>query len=329
MKPAVRESEKRRIVIALGGNAILRRGEDGTIQQQFAHANACMEHIAKISHEGHRLVLTHGNGPIVGNLVIQNEALRNRIPPMPLFICDADSEGGIGFLLQMTLYNQLRKYGVTRPIVTLITQVVVDPKDPAFQHPSKPIGPYYGKEEAHRLSQEENWSFNEEFGRGFRRVVPSPRPRKIIEAPVILRLMEQGDIVIAAGGGGIPVEEGPDGILKGVDAVIDKDWASGLLACQVGADLLVILMEEDQVYINYGRPDQRGLSRVKTSDMVNFLNQGHFPPGSMQPKVAASLHFLNTCGQEVIICRAESIMDAMAGRSGTHIVRDDSDESAA
>jgi carbamate kinase len=316
--------ERRRMVIALGGNAIMRRGEDGTLQQQFEHANACMQYISQIIQEGHQIVLTHGNGPIVGNIVIRYEALRYRIPPMPLYIADADSEGGIGFLLQMSLYNQLRKHGVTRPIVTVITQVVVDPGDPALQNPTKPIGPYYNAQEASRLAKEEGWSLAEEAGRGYRRVVPSPRPQKIIEAPVILSLMEQGDVVIAAGGGGIPVEERTDGTLKGVDAVIDKDWASGLLACQVGADFLVILMEEDRVYLNYGRPEQRGLRRVKASEMERYLREGHFPPGSMGPKVAASVHFLRTCGQEAIICRAESIMEAMAGSSGTRIARDDS-----
>jgi carbamate kinase len=315
--------ERRRMVIALGGNAIMRRGEDGTIQEQFEHANACMQYISQIIQEGHQIVLTHGNGPIVGNIVIRYEALRNQIPPMPLYIADADSEGGIGFLLQMSLYNQLRKHGVTRPIVTVITQVVVDPGDPALQNPTKPIGPYYSAQEARRLAKEDGWSIAEEAGRGYRRVVPSPRPQRIIEAPVILRLMEQGDVVIAAGGGGIPVEERTDGTLKGVDAVIDKDWASGLLACQLRADFLVILMEEDRVYLNYGRPEQRGLQRVKASEMESYLQEGHFPPGSMGPKVAASIHFLRTCGREAIICRAESIMEAMAGRSGTHIVRDD------
>jgi carbamate kinase len=312
--------EKRRMVIALGGNAILRRGEDGTIQQQMENADACMRHIARLVQAGHEVVLTHGNGPIVGNIVIRSEAVRNQIPPMPLYIADADSEGGIGFLLQITLYNQLRRHGVRRPIVTVITQVVVNPDDPAFAKPSKPIGPYYSAEEAHRISRERGWTLMQERNRGYRRVVPSPRPQKIIEAPIVLQLMEKGTLVIAAGGGGIPVAEKEDGTLEGMDAVIDKDWASGLLACQVRADLLVILMEESQVYLNYGDPGQRGLKRTTASEMETYLGQGHFPEGSMQPKVSASIHFLRTCGKEAIICRAESLMEAMAGESGTHIV---------
>jgi carbamate kinase len=315
-------SEKRRMVIALGGNAILRRGEDGTIQQQMENADACMRHIARLVEAGHEIVLTHGNGPIVGNILIRNEAVRNQIPLMPLYIADADSEGGIGFLLQITLYNQLRRHGVKRPIVTVITQVVVDPGDPAFAKPSKPVGPYYSAAEANRISQERGWTLVQQGDRGYRRVVPSPRPQKIIEAPVVLELMEKGTLVIAAGGGGIPVAEKEDGILEGVDAVIDKDWASGLLACQVRANLLAILMEEEQVYLNYGGPGQQGLRRTTAAELETYLRQGHFPPGSMQPKVAASIHFLRTCGQEAIICRAESLMEALAGESGTHITPD-------
>jgi carbamate kinase len=313
-------SAKRRMVIALGGNAILRRGEDGTIQQQIENANACMRHIARLVQAGHEVVLTHGNGPIVGNIVIRNEAVRNQIPAMPLYIADADSEGGIGFLLQITLYNQLRRHGVRRPIVTVITQVVVNPQDPAFGKPSKPIGPYYSPAEADRISRERGWVLAQQGDRGYRRVVPSPRPQKIIEAPIVLELMEKGTLVIAAGGGGIPVAEREDGTLEGVDAVIDKDWASGLLACQVKADLLAILMEEEQVYLHYGAPRQQGLRRTTAAEMETYLSQGHFPEGSMKPKVAASIHFLRTCGREAIICRAESLMEAMAGESGTRIL---------
>lgn len=321
MIPLARNAQMHRMVIALGGHAILRRGEDGTIEQQLEHADECMHSIARIAKKGHPIILTHGNGPIVGNIVIQNQAVRDRIPPMPLFICDADSEGGIGFMLQMTLYNQLRRNGVTRPIVTVITQVAVDPKDEAFQRPSKPIGPHYSSEEAKRLRREESWMFREET-MGWRRLVPSPRPLRIIEAPVIKRLIDQGDLVIAAGGGGIPVKQHSDGTLMGVDAVIDKDWASALLACEVSANLLVILMDEDMIYLSYDLPERRGLRQATVLEMDRHLREGQFAPGSMRPKVEAAVHFLKTCGEEVIICRAECLMSALAGKSGTRITTD-------
>ena len=312
--------EPLRLVIALGGNAVLRRGESGTIEEQFLHADAVMRHVADIAERGHRLILTHGNGPIVGNIVLRNEAAREEIPPMPLFIDNADSEGGIGLMLQMVLYNRLRERRIARTVLAVVTQVVVDADDPAFDRPTKPIGPWYTDTQMRRVHREEpGWVFAEHTG-GWRRVVPSPRPVRIVEAPAITRLAEHGDIVIAAGGGGVPVVEEADGSLSGVDAVVDKDWASAVLALQAGAQTLAILMEEDAVYLGYDTPEQRPLAQVNAVEMLRHIEAGKFAEGSMLPKVEAAVHFVEHGGRETVICRAEDVTEALSGRAGTHVV---------
>lgn len=313
--------EPLRMVLALGGNAILRQGDRGTIEEQFLRADAVMRHVAGIVERGHKLVLTHGNGPIVGNIVARNECARDEIPPMPLFIDDADSAGGIGLLLQMTLHNRLRERRIARAVIAVVTQVVVDADDPAFSVPDKPIGPHYRSEEILTLAGEEPaWTFAEQPGGTFRRVVPSPKPRRIVEAPVITRLSEHGDIVIAAGGGGVPVIEDADGSLAGVDAVIDKDRTSALLATETGAQLLAILMEEDAVYVGYGTPGSRPLGRVTAARLREHLAAGEFAAGSMAPKVEAACEFVERGGRESVICRAEDVAEALVGRAGTHVV---------
>lgn len=307
-------------VIALGGNAILRRGDDGTITTQFARADASMRHVAVLAAAGDRLVLTHGNGPVVGNIVLRNEAARDTVPPMPLYIAGADSEGGIGLMLQMSLHNRLRTAGVDRAVLSVITQCVVDAGDPAFAAPSKPIGPYFDAFGAARLTAEEGWVFAEEGDRGWRRIVASPQPLRIVEAPTIRRLAEEGDIVIAAGGGGVPVLEGEDGTLQGVDAVIDKDRASALLAREIDASVLVILMEEPHVFVAYGTPRQRSLERLTVDEADALIASGELAKGSIRPKVEACADFARTCGREAIICAVDSLEDALAGRAGTRIV---------
>lgn len=310
----------RTLVIALGGNAILRRGDDGTITTQFARADASMRHIAVLAAAGDRLVLTHGNGPVVGNIVLRNEAARDIVPPMPLYIAGADSEGGIGLMLQMSLHNRLRLAGVERTVLSVVTQCVVAADDPAFTTPTKPIGPYFDKARATRLAAEEGWVFAEEGDRGWRRVVASPRPLSIIEAETIGRLAAEGDIVIAAGGGGVPVIERANGTLRGVDAVIDKDWASALLACEIGADTLVILMEESQVFAHYGTPRQQALDRVTVTEAETMLASGGLASGSIGPKLEACAYFARTCGREAVICAVDALEDALAGRAGTRVV---------
>lgn len=305
------------VVVALGGNAILRRGDDGSIEKQYSRSDESMRHIAHVLAHGHRMVLTHGNGPVVGNIIVRNEAARDQIAPMPLYIADADSEGGIGLMLQMSLYNQLKLQGLSRGIVTIVTQCVVNPDDPAFRTPTKPIGPYYTDEQAAELEIAEGWTFVKANGSGMRRVVASPRPIRIIEAGTVALLAEAGDVVIAAGGGGVPVVEHADGTIEGIDAVIDKDWASALLACAIGADTLVILMEADRVYADFGTLDERGIDRL-TADEADALLDA-LERGSIGPKVAASAHFARTTGHDAIICDAESLAEALLGRAGTRV----------
>ncbi len=306
-------------VVSLGGNALIRRGERGTIEEQFDHARLSMKQIATMAGEGSRIVITHGNGPIVGNILLRNEAAKNTVPPMPLFICDADSEGGIGFMLQQTVYNHLKHCRCAGEVVTLITQVVVDRDDEAFHNPTKPVGPYYSAEEARVVSEEKGWKFVEDSGRGYRRVVPSPKPRKIVEGSVIKKLCALGVVVIAAGGGGVPVIESDNGDLRGVDAVIDKDLSTSLLARQIGAERIINLTQVDMVYLNYGAPDRLGLKEVGLAAIKNYLAQGHFPPGSMGPKIEAAVEFLEAGGKDVIITSPERMEDALRGREGTRI----------
>jgi carbamate kinase len=310
------------VIVSIGGNSLIRRGERGTIEEQFAHTQACMTQISRMLAEGHRIVITHGNGPIVGNIVIRNEAARNTVPPMPLYICDADSEGGIGFMIQQTLYNNLRRIHHVTDVVTLITQTVVDASDPEFKYPTKPIGPFYTSSEAADLGKTKGWILIEDSGRGYRRVVPSPRPLRIIEKDVIRRLALDGVVVIAAGGGGVPVVETEDKSLQGVDAVVDKDLATSVLAVEIGAERLIILTEVDMVYINFGSKEQKGLRDVRSEDVRKYYLEGHFPAGSMGPKIEAAIEFLEGGGKEVFITSPELITDAMEGRKvGTRIYK--------
>jgi carbamate kinase len=308
-------------VISLGGNALIRRGEKGTIEEQFDHTEACMKQISKMVKQGTSVVITHGNGPIVGNIVIRNESARNTVPPMPLYICDADAEGGIGFMIQQTLYNQLRRIDAAREVVTVITQVVVDRDDPAFLNPTKPIGPFYSAEEAGILATTKRWKLMEDSGRGYRRVVPSPGPVRIIETNIIKRLALDGVIVIAAGGGGVPVvEEGQE--LRGIDAVIDKDLTTSLLARCIRAERIINLTQVDRVYLNFGKKDQKGLREATLEEIRKYREEGHFPAGSMGPKINAAVEFLEAGGKEVLITSPELIGEAEEGRAGTRICRD-------
>lgn len=306
-------------IISIGGNALIPKGEKGTIDEQFDHTMLAMGKIAKMLEHDSNIVITHGNGPIVGNIVIRNEAAKDIIPAMPLYICDADSEGGIGFMLQQSLYNCFKKNGISREVVALVTQVVVDKNDPAFLNPTKPIGPFYSKDDSDLLAKSRGWVLREDSGRGFRRVVPSPKPKRIVESQVIKKFADDGVIVIAAGGGGVPVIEESESRLKGIDAVIDKDLATAVLAKEIGADRFINLTSIDKVYINFGKPNQKGLDKINLEDAIKYLNTGEFAPGSMGPKIESAIEFLNTGGKEVIITNAESLESAMQGRGGTRI----------
>ncbi|MDO8447068.1 MAG: carbamate kinase [Deltaproteobacteria bacterium] len=310
---------KKLAIVSLGGNALVRKGEKGTIEEQFEHTRSAMSAVARIIDMGYNVVITHGNGPIVGYIVIQNEAAKETVPPMPLYVCDADSEGGIGFVIQQTLYNRLKETGKQRDVVAVVTQVVVDRNDPAFSNPTKPIGPFYMKEEAELLARERGWVVKEDSRRGYRRVVPSPRPLKVVEAGVIKALAETGVIVIAVGGGGVPVIERSDGTLEGIDAVIDKDLATSCLARDLGAELFINLTQIDRAYINFGKSDQKGLDNITVEDARTYLKQGEFAPGSMGPKIEAAIEFIEIGGREVIITTPELIDEAMEGKAGTRI----------
>jgi carbamate kinase len=309
-----------RLVVALGGNAILRHGDDGTIETQYLRASRAMSHIAPLARAGHALVLTHGNGPVVGNIVLRNEAARAMVAPMPLYIAGADSEGGIGVMLQMTLGNALRAADVSRDVATVITQTVVDADDPAFERPTKPIGPYYSAEKVAAMREAEpTWVFVDTPDCGWRRAVASPLPTRIVEAPVIERLVASGVAVIAAGGGGVPVLESPDGVLCGVDAVVDKDWSSALLARDIDADALVILMEEDRLYLGWSGPEPRAVERLSPEEASGLVASGALETGSVAPKVAACASFSRETGRPAIICRVEDLESALRGEAGTRV----------
>ncbi|HEX9860355.1 MAG TPA: carbamate kinase [Nitrospirota bacterium] len=307
------------IVVAIGGNALIRRGERGTVEEQTAHASACMAHVAGLVRAGLPVVITHGNGPIVGNIIIQMECARDTVPPMPLYIADADSEGAVGFMLQQSLYNHLRRHIKGAGVVAVVTQVVVDRNDPAFVNPTKPVGPFYTESEAVTLAGERDWKMAEDSGRGWRRAVPSPRPLRIIEADSIKRVALSGDVVIAAGGGGVPVVEDEHGMLSGIDAVVDKDLASSVLALQIGSERMIILTSVDCVYLDYGKKGQRPLPVVNIKMAKRYLAEGQFPPGSMGPKIQAAVEFIEGGGVEVLVTSPEMLDDALAGKAGTRI----------
>jgi len=308
-----------KLVVALGGNALIRPDEPGTLEEQRHRIRLAMAHTADLVTCGFATVITHGNGPMVGRLLLQMECARDTVPPMPLFICDADSEGALGFLIQQGLVNELHRRGQERGVATVITQVLVAADDPAFSAPDKPIGPFYPAAEAGRLQTERGWQIMEDAGRGWRRVAPSPRPVTIIEQDIISYLVRGGIIVIAAGGGGVPVIRLPDGDLMGVEAVIDKDRAAAVLAREISAELLIFLTAVDYAYLDYLTAAQRPLTAVTGAEAHKYLREGHFAPGSMGPKIEAAVNFLAQGGRRVLITQPETLAEALQGRTGTHI----------
>ncbi len=307
-------------VIALGGNAILPPGGAGTVSEQLAITRAAMEQTVALLEKGRRIVITHGNGPVVGNIVIRNEAAADTIPPMPLDVCGADSQGGIGYMVGQVLRNVLAHRGLETEVVAIVTQVIVSDDDPAFANPVKPIGPFYKKDEARRLAAERGWAIAEDSHRGYRRVVSSPYPIEIVEMSVIQRLVEAGTIVIAAGGGGVPVVR-VAGRLEGREAVIDKDATSALLGRLLGAERLVILTDVESVYRNFGTPQASPIRRASVDDIRTQIDEGRFPAGSMGSKLKAAVAFLDGGGEMAIVCRPEHLSDALRGVCGTTIVR--------
>ncbi len=307
-------------IIALGGNAILPVGKTGTIQEQVAITRTAMLEIEGLVSDGRHVVLTHGNGPIVGNIVVRNEAMKDSIPPMPLDVCGADSQGGIGYMIQQSLRNVLVERGNESEVVSIITQVLVDVNDPAFQKPVKPIGPYYSESQAVQLRNERGWNIVKDKKQGYRRVVPSPYPMRILEIEVIKSLIRDGTIAITVGGGGIPVVF-EDNHYRGIEAVIDKDLASSLLARHLEAERLIIITDVDAVYVDYGKPTQKPLGLVTLEEIKSHFADGQFPAGSMGSKIRASIEFLEYGGESVIITQPGDLLAAVRGEAGTTIRR--------
>ena len=315
---------ERSAVIAIGGNALIRDGQRGTIAEQFENATETARHIAALVADGWRVVVTHGNGPQVGFILLRSELIGESagIPRLSLDMSVADSQGGIGHILGNALLNELGARGLHDQVACLLTHVVVDPADPAFTHPTKPIGPSYTAEEAAVKRERDGWATVEDSGRGYRRIVPSPHPLRIVEEAQIAALVSAGFVVIAAGGGGIPVVEEPPAGYRGVEAVIDKDLASALLASGLKIPLLVLSTGVEQVAIHFRQPNERFLDRLSVSEARGYLAEGQFPKGSMGPKVEAAITFLEHGGAEVLITSPASLEKAFAGESGTRIMAD-------
>ncbi|MGQ9464355.1 MAG: carbamate kinase [bacterium] len=311
----------KKAVIALGGNAISSTGRDD-IHIQFANTRKSLEIVVELIKQNYYLAITHGNGPQVGNALLRVERTAQEIPALPLGVIVADTEGEMGYMIEQSLQNKLKKLGIEREVVSIVTQVIVDPNDPSIINPTKFVGPFYDEKQARKLSELFNWTIKEDPGRGFRRVVPSPKPVKIVNSRIIKQLVDQGIIVIAAGGGGIPVYIEIDGTYEGIDGVIDKDLASAVLACDIKAHILAILTGVDYVYLNYNKPNQQKLERMTLKEAKKYLNDGHFPPGSMGPKIESAIKFLESGGREVIITSLQKAKEAFFGNFGTKIVPD-------
>ena len=312
-----------RLLVAIGGNATHPENIRGTSDEQKELAARTAQALLPLAQLDNELILTHGNGPVVGKILMRQALTSQRIPPMSLDICVAHSQGGIAYLLVQALENALREVDNARHVACLLTQVEVDAEDPAFQNPTKPVGPFFTRDEAEALTRELGWLMREDSGRGWRHVVPSPRPRHIVDLSLIQVLARRGTIVVAGGGGGIPVIRGPKGVRHGVAAVIDKDLTSAHMANVLDIRHLMILTAVSKVAVNYGRPDQRFLDRVSLRELKALQAEGHFPPGSMGPKVAAAIRFLESGGERVIIGHLEEAMAALRGETGTHVLSGD------
>jgi len=309
---------RKTIVVALGGNAIIEEGTEGTVEQQFENTRKSMAAIVGMVREGHKVVLSHGNGPQAGVHLIRNEAASSQVPPSTLNVIVADTQGSMGYMIAQSLSNALLKAGVEKDVVTIVTQVEVDPKDPSMLNPTKYVGPFYKAEQVDKL-RERGWVIKEDPGRGFRRVVASPIPLDVVEKGTIKDLIDDGKVVIAVGGGGVPVKREADGSLSGVDAVIDKDRASALLANLIGADELLILTGVDRVAINYKKPDMKFFDAMTVAECEKYLKENQFPKGSMGPKIEAACDFIKRGGAKVIITSMENATAAVDGKAGTVI----------
>ncbi|MGF7060522.1 carbamate kinase [Brassicibacter mesophilus] len=311
-----------KVVVALGGNALQAAGKPATAEAQLEVVYNTSKYLADLIEEGYEVIIAHGNGPQVGRLVLQNEAADNITPAMPFDVCGAMSQGMIGYHIQQVLGDELKSRGSKKSVVTLVTQVVVDKNDEAFKKPTKPIGPFYSKEEADRIKAEKGYDIVEDAGRGYRRVVASPDPKRIVEIDSVKTLVDNGYVVVTVGGGGIPVIETEEDKLKGVAAVIDKDLASERLAEDLDADMLLILTAVEKVAINFGKPNQQDLDKITVEELGRYIEEKHFAPGSMLPKVKAAMRFAESkCGRKAIISSLDKAKEALRGESGTVIFK--------
>ncbi len=309
-------------VVALGGHAITRPEREDTIANQFSNTRESLNGVVELINEGYNLVITHGNGPQVGNVLLRIELARGKAPILPLGVCVADTEGGIGYMIEQSLQNRLRAEKIDRPVVTLITQVVVAKDDPAVNNPTKFIGQFYSEEEARDFENSRDWTMKKDSDRGWRRVVPSPIPLQIVAAATLKKLVCDGTIVIAGGGGGIPVYIDDNGDYEGMDAVIDMDLASAVIGNDIGADVLAILTSVDKVALNFGTPEQKNLDKMTLAEARKYYDEGHFAAGSMGPKIRAAINFIENGGQLVTISNVPDALNAILGRAGTTIVPD-------
>ncbi len=314
---------KKTAVLALGGNAIIKAGQKGIIAEQFANTRDSLGGIVELIRRDYKLAITHGNGPQVGNLLRQQEAgEKEGLAPLPLGILNAATEGTMGYMIEQSLQNRLHQMNIDKDVITIVSQVVVDKNDPSMLNPTKFVGStYYTAEHAEELKNSLGWTLKEDSGKGYRRVVPSPYPQKIIPGHTIKQLIEAGQIVIAVGGGGIPIFIEDDGTYEGVDAVIDKDFASALLALVIEADLFVILTGVEKVAVNYGKPDQKDLDTMTIAEAKQYYDEKQFPAGSMGPKIVAAIDFIERGGNEVLITSIDKIVEAFEGKTGTRITR--------
>ncbi len=308
------------VVVALGGHAFMAPGEAAEVSVYERRAAEVCENLMSLIGRNNNLVITHGNGPQVGNMLLKQEAARDQHPVDPLDVMVAQTQGSLGYILQQALLNMLRRRGIRRYVVTAVTQVLVNADDPAFANPTKPVGPAFDEDEARRRQKDLGWKMIHQVHRGWRRVVPSPHPLKVVQWDTIRRTANEGHVVIACGGGGIPVTKGEGNDYEGVEAVVDKDLTSAVLATQIGADLLVVLTDVPEVYLNYGEPNQQALTALTMKQIEHYMEEGQFPAGSMGPKVQAILNFLRAGGKRGLITTPDGLEDALDGIGGTHFV---------
>jgi carbamate kinase len=307
-------------MVAMGGHAFIKPGEEGDIRQHTENAAQICDRLMVLVERDYNLVITHGNGPQVGFQLIKNELTRDEVPSWPMDVLVAETEGSLGYILQQALLNELRRKRIERFVVAVICQVLVDPRDPSFRQPTKPIGPFLSREEAESRRDALGWEIIDDQGRGWRRIVPSPEPRKVVQWRMIRDATRHGHIVVACGGGGVPILKASNGDYEGVEAVIDKDLTTSILGTEIGAEFLIILSDVPNVFLHYNTPQQRSLNAVTLEEVERYISEGHFPEGSMGPKVEAIRRFLRAGGKRGLITSPECLPDALEGRAGTHFI---------